>query len=57
VLPSSMLLRGIFMGWAAKVLVEIITLPITYFVVRFLKDAESIDYYDYNTDFNPFLLR
>ena len=57
VLPSGMLLRGIVMGWAAKVIVEIIMLPITYFVVHFLKNAESVDYYDYNTDFNPFLLR
>jgi len=57
VLPSGMLFRGIVMGWAAKVIVEIIMLPITYFVVHFLKNAESVDYYDYNTDFNPFLLR
>ena len=57
VLPSSMLLRGTLMGWAAKVLVEVVMLPVTYVVVRFLKIVESVDYYDYGTDFNPFLLR
>jgi len=57
VLPSSILLRGILMGWSAKVFVEVAMLPITYVVVRFLKNAESVDYYDYGTDFNPFLLR
>lgn len=57
VLPSSMLLRGILMGWTAKVFVEVVMLPITYVVVRFLKSAENVDYYDYDTDFNPFLLR
>jgi hypothetical protein len=45
------------MGWTAKVFVEVVMLPLTYVVVRFLKSAESVDYYDYDTDFNPFLLR
>jgi queuosine precursor transporter len=57
VLPGAMLLRGTLMGWTAKVLVEVIMLPITYVVVRFLKNAESVDHYDYGTNFNPFLLR
>ena len=29
-------------------------LPITYRVVGFLKRAEQEDYYDRDTDFNPF---
>lgn len=57
VLPSSLLVRGILMGWVIKVLVEVVMLPITYGVVRFLKKAESADHYDYGTNFNPFLLR
>src|SRR5215469_9480491 len=47
VLPRSMLLRGILTGWSAKVFVEVALLPITDVVVRFLKNAESVDYYDY----------
>jgi uncharacterized integral membrane protein (TIGR00697 family) len=57
VLPTNMLVQGILMGWAAKVFVEVVMLPITYPVVGFLKQAERVDHYDYGTDFNPFLLR
>lgn len=37
-----------------KCLVEIIMTPVTYRIVNFLKRVENEDYYDYNTDFNPF---
>ncbi|MEO5951432.1 MAG: queuosine precursor transporter [Chloroflexia bacterium] len=39
-----------------KVGVEVLFTPITYAVVTFLKRAEHEDYYDTNTDFNPFTL-
>jgi uncharacterized integral membrane protein (TIGR00697 family) len=38
-------------GW------EIVMTPVTYRVVAFLKRAEQEDYYDRNTDFNPFVLK
>jgi uncharacterized integral membrane protein (TIGR00697 family) len=34
--------------------VEAIMTPVTYRVVNWLKKAEHEDYYDYNTNFNPF---
>ena len=34
-----------------------IATPITYQIVGFLKRAEHEDFYDRNTDFNPFLLQ
>ncbi|MER3554482.1 MAG: transporter [Meiothermus sp.] len=37
--------------------VEILFTPITYAVVNFLKHNEQEDYYDRDTDFNPFALR
>ena len=40
--------------WAAKVVWEIAALPLTLFVVKKLKHAENEDYYDTNTNFNPF---
>jgi queuosine precursor transporter len=40
----------------AKILVEIAFTPVVYKVVAFLKRAENEDYYDTNTDFNPFKL-
>jgi uncharacterized integral membrane protein (TIGR00697 family) len=37
-----------------KILVEVAFTPVVYKVVAFLKRAENEDYYDRNTDFNPF---
>jgi queuosine precursor transporter len=39
-----------------KVLWEILATPLTYLIVNFLKKAESEDFYDKETDFNPFSL-
>ena len=39
-----------------KVLWEVAATPFTYLIVNFLKKAEHEDYYDRNTDFNPFTL-
>ena len=54
VLPNNLLVQGILMGWAVKTLVEIVLLPVTYPVVSFLKRVEGVDFYDTDTDFNPF---
>ena len=39
-----------------KVLWEVLATPLTYKVVAFLKRVEHEDYYDRETDFNPFTL-
>ena len=39
-----------------KVLWETVATPFTYLIVGFLKRAEHEDYYDKDTDFNPFSL-
>jgi queuosine precursor transporter len=57
VLPQRLLLRGVLVGWTGKVIVEVVMLPVSYRVVRFLKRAEGVDHYDYDTNFNPFLVR
>jgi queuosine precursor transporter len=44
----------IISNYIFKVLMEIVFTPVTYKVVNFLKKAESVDYYDVNTNFNPF---
>lgn len=38
-------------GW------EVVMTPVTYRVVHFLKEKENEDYYDTQTDFNPFKLK
>lgn len=54
---TPLLLRVILWNYTAKVLYEALATPITYAVVGFLKRAEQEDYYDHDTDFNPFTLR
>lgn len=39
-----------------KVLWEVLATPFTYIIINFLKKAEHEDYYDRDTDFNPFSL-
>lgn len=43
-------------AWLFKVAWEIIALPVSIPVVRWLKKAENEDYYDKDTNFNPFKL-
>lgn len=47
----------LFTQYALKSGWEIIATPITYQVVRFLKKAESEDFYDIGTNFTPFSLK
>lgn len=54
ILPGSLLLTLIISNYIFKTLVEILFTPITYAVITFLKKEESEDYYDTNTNFNPF---
>ncbi|HEX6280551.1 MAG TPA: queuosine precursor transporter [Pyrinomonadaceae bacterium] len=39
-----------------KVMWEVLATPLTYLIVGFLKRAEEVDFYDTDTDFNPFTL-
>src|SRR3989338_4378365 len=39
-----------------KVIWEVIATPATYALVAYLKKKENEDYYDYKTDFNPFII-
>lgn len=54
VLPGSLLLTVIISNYIFKTAIEVIFTPVTYKVVGFLKRRENEDYYDTNTDFNPF---
>jgi queuosine precursor transporter len=46
----------ILSAWVFKVAWEIIALPLTLAVVKHLKKVENEDYFDVNTNFNPFHL-
>jgi len=57
IIPDDKLPVVMFAQFVAKVAVEVVFTPVTYRIVGFLKRAEHEDYYDRNTDFNPFTLR
>jgi len=40
--------------WLAKVIIEVAATPATYAAVSYLKKKESMDTYDYKTNYNPF---
>ena len=54
---NELLLTIMAAQWGLKVLVEILFLPLTIWLVRALKRAESEDHYDRNTNFTPFSLK
>lgn len=56
VFPWEIVLSLIAANYIFKVGIEVIMTPLTYTVVRFLKQAEREDYYDRDTNFNPFSL-
>ena len=39
--------------WLVKIAIEVIFTPLTYVIVNYLKKTESIDTFDYKTNFNP----
>ena len=45
-----------FGNYVGKVVYEIVATPITYLIVGWLKEAEKEDFYDRDTNFNPFVL-
>jgi uncharacterized integral membrane protein (TIGR00697 family) len=57
IIPDDKLPAVMVFQFFAKVAVEVVFTPVTYFVVGALKRAEHEDYYDRDTDFNPFTLR
>jgi uncharacterized integral membrane protein (TIGR00697 family) len=56
VFPWSLFSSLIVTNYIFKCSVEALMTPITYLIVNFLKHAEKEDYYDRDTDFNPFVV-
>jgi len=57
IIPDDKLPVVMLAQFITKVLVEVVFTPVTYKIVNWLKRAENEDYYDRNTDFNPFHLK
>jgi uncharacterized integral membrane protein (TIGR00697 family) len=54
VFPWSLAVTLIVSNYIFKVAIEVLFTPVTYRVVDTVKQREDEDYYDVNTDFNPF---
>lgn len=57
IIPDDKLPLVMLSQFVTKVAVEVVFTPATYVVVGALKRAEHEDYYDRETDFNPFSLK
>ena len=53
--PVGVILRLIVAGYLIKVIYETLMTPVTYAIVNLLKRTEGVDYFDYETNFNPFV--
>jgi queuosine precursor transporter len=56
-IPLTVLTGAIVVQWLSKSAYETIATPLTYGVVNFLKKREGLDVFDYDTRFNPLLIR
>jgi queuosine precursor transporter len=52
--PLNVLIELAISGYVMKVAYETLMTPATYAIVMFLKRAEGVDYFDYQTNFSPF---
>ncbi|HUL56839.1 MAG TPA: queuosine precursor transporter [Usitatibacter sp.] len=57
IIPDEKLPTVMLAQFVAKVSVEVVFTPVTYWIVGFLKRAEREDYYDRDTKFTPFTLK
>lgn len=54
VFPAELFLTLVVSNYIFKVAIEVIMTPATYGIVKWLKKGEHEDYYDRDTNFNPF---
>ncbi|MDQ4122015.1 MAG: queuosine precursor transporter [Acidobacteriota bacterium] len=54
---TEQVIQVMWSNYLLKVGWEVLATPATYGIVKFLKRVEHEDYYDRNTDFNPFTLK
>ena len=56
-MPAQELLKLMILQVSAKTLYEILVLPITINVIKYVKKKEGVDVYDMNVSYNPFKLK
>ena len=55
--PLEQIIQVAFVQYILKTSWEILAVPLTYRIVSFLKKKEDEDYYDNDTNFNPFKVK
>lgn len=56
IVPETVVVRMIITNYLFKTTYEVLATPLTYAVTGWLKRVENEDYYDYKTNFNPFMV-
>lgn len=56
-IPLDLLINAMIFSILGKTMIEILMTPVTCAVIKKLKEVEGIDYYDDETDFNPFIFK
>jgi uncharacterized integral membrane protein (TIGR00697 family) len=57
IFPWSLFVTLALTNYLFKTATEVLMTPLTYSIVKFLKRVEDEDYYDRDTNFNPFTLQ
>lgn len=57
VLPLPAIFQMLMLNYVFKVGYEVVTLPAAYLLIGYLKKSDNIDYYDFQTNYNPFSLK
>lgn len=57
IVPGSLLVTLVISNYVFKCGVEVLFTPVTYWITGWLKQQEQEDYYDRDTNFNPFRLQ
>lgn len=56
VIPNDVLITTMWSGFIFKVCYEIIALPVSIPLTKWMKKKSGVDFYDEKTNFNPFLI-
>ena len=57
IMPNELVFTIMWSQFGLKTLVEIVLLPLTFVIVKALKRAENVDYFDRDTNFTPFSMK
>jgi len=57
IIPNDKLILVVMAQFFAKTFIEVLFTPVIYKIIAFLKKKENLDYFDTETNFNPFIFK